>query len=305
MKTSYASVIVNPAAGAGKTGKAWPIIREVFSREGLQFEHAVTEGPGHAIELAVAAAGRGFETVVSVGGDGTVNEIVNGLHRSGAREKVSLGFVSTGTGSDYARTLGTSRDAAVACRRLMEPQTRNVDLGVVEFGTNGGRQERLFANFAGLGFDAEIVRRTTQQYKSLGSLMSYLLAAFGTLVSYRNKDVTIKIDGEETQHRICTVIMNNGRYGGGGMNTAPNAELDDGLFDVLIVGDISKPDFIFSLPRLYKGTHLTHRKIRLKQAREIEIASRNGPLPLQADGELLGEAPAKFRILPKALKVIV
>ena len=301
----YACVIVNPAAGAGKTGKAWPVIREVFSRQGLKFEHAVTEGPGHAMQLVAEAVGKGHETVVSVGGDGTIHEIVNGLHRAGAREKVLVGLVSTGTGSDYIRTVGTPRNYRDACARLMEPRTRCVDLGVVDYGTNGSRGQRIFVNFAGLGFDAEIVRRTKQQFKTLGGLPSYLLGAITTLATFRNKDIVLKIDGEATQHRVCTVIMNNGRYGGGGMNTAPNAELDDGLFDVLIVGDISKTDFIYSLPRLYRGTHLTHKKILLNRAREIEITSRNGHLPLQADGELLGEAPATFNILPKALKVIL
>ena len=305
MKNPYVNVIVNPAAGAGKTGRAWPHIRDIFTHQGLKFDHTITEGPGHAVELAGEAVGRGYETVVSVGGDGTINEVVNGLHQVGGRDHVRVGCISTGTGGDYARTLGVPKSIADACGRIIEPRTKAVDLGVVEFGSNGARQERLFANFAGMGFDAEIVRRTTQQFKSFGSLPSYLLGALSTLVSYRNRDVVVTIDGEDTEHRVCTVIMNNGRYGGGGMFTAPDAELDDGLFDVLIVGDLGKLDFLVSLPRIYRGTHLTHRKIQMKKAREVTVRSRNGRLHLQADGEWLGKIPATFKILPKALKVII
>ena len=187
---------------------------------------------------------------------------------------------------------------------MLQPRRLTVDLGMVEYASNGRTVERLFVNFAGMGFDAEIVRRTTQQFKALGSLPSYLLGLLATLVSYRNRDVSITIDGEAVDERVCTVIMNNGRYGGGGMLTAPDARVDDGYFDVLIIGDLSKPDLLWSLPRIYRGTHLTHPKVKLRKAREIEVRSAQ-PLHLQADGELLGQIPARFRVLPAILKVVV
>lgn len=300
----YAHVIVNPAAGAGKSGKKWPGIKDLFTTSGYRFEHSITEGPGHAVNLTREAVSRGFRTVVSVGGDGTVNEIINGLHDTGCLEDTALGVVSTGTGSDYIRTIGVPRDHREACLRLLEPATKKVDLGMMTYGTDGQRTERLFANFAGMGFDAEMVRRTTQQFKHLGALTSYLMGALTTLVTYRNPDVIIRIDGGETTQRVCTVVMNNGRYGGGGMFTAPTADIMDGLLDVLIVGDLSKPDFIKSLPSIYKGTHLNHRKVKLIKAREVEVRSVNGRIPLQADGELLGEVPATFRLMPAALNII-
>ena len=301
----FAKVIVNPVAGAGRTGREWPRIKGIFEGQGLRFEHDMTEAPGHAIELARRAAGNGYDMVVSVGGDGTINEVVNGLYASGNIKDATLGIVSTGTGSDYIRTVGIPRRSEDACRSLLSQKKRTVDLGVVEYTENGKKRERLFVNFAGFGFDAEIVRRTTRQFKALGSLPSYLLGVFATLVAYRNKDISLKIDGEELDKRVCTVIMNNGKYGGGGMLTAPDADLSDGLLDVLIVGDLSKPDLLRSLPRIYKGTHLTHPKVTLKKAREIEVSSRNGAMQLQADGELLGEVPARFRVLPSLLNVII
>ena len=304
MNSKYARVIVNPAAGAGKTGRLWPQIMGLFKKHGLRFEHDITEAPGHAIELARDAANKGYDMVVAVGGDGTIHEIVNGLYASGCIADALLGIVSTGTGSDYIRTIGIPRKYEDACKCLLQPKTRTVDLGVVEYAKNGGRAERLFVNFAGMGFDAEIVRRTTQQFKSLGALPSYLMGTLTTIIAYRNKDIFLKLDGEETERRVCTVIMNNGRYGGGGMFTAPNADIADGLFDVMIIDDVSKPDLLMSLPRIYKGTHLTHPKVTMKRAKEIEIRSKQ-KMQLQADGELLGEVPARVRILPAALNIIV
>lgn len=304
MSSTYAKVIVNPTAGAGKTARLWPHIMSLFQGQGLRFEHDITEAPGHAIELARAAAADGYNMVISVGGDGTINEIVNGLYAAGNIQDAMLGIVSTGTGGDYIRTIGIPRRYEEACRCFLEPKNLTVDLGVVEYASNGQRAERLFVNFAGMGFDAEIVRRTTQQFKALGSLPSYLAGLLVTLLAYRNKDISLTVDGETENRRVCTVVMNNGRYGGGGMLTAPDASINDGYFDVMIVGDLSKPDLLRSLPRIYKGTHLTHPKVTMKKAKEIEIRSAQ-PMQLQADGELLGQVPARFRILPSVLKVIV
>jgi diacylglycerol kinase (ATP) len=301
---SYARIIVNPVAGAGRTAREWPRIMSLFKGQGLNFEHDITEAPGHAVELARDATRNGYETIISVGGDGTLNEIANGLYQAGANKDMALGIVCTGTGSDYARTVGISRRYEEACLRISQPRKISVDLGVVEYSNNGNRTERVFVNFAGIGFDAEIVRRTTRNIKALGSTVSYLLGLFTTLVSYRNKRIKLIIDGEEMEREVCAVIANNGRYGGGGMFMAPDADLTDGLLDLLIIGDIGKVDLIRSLPRIYKGTHLTHRKVTMKKAREVEIASTH-PLSLQADGELLGDLPARFRIIPSALNIIV
>jgi diacylglycerol kinase (ATP) len=305
MSSSYTKVIVNPLAGAGRTRRMWPRIMGLFRANGLRFEHDITEAPGHAIELARAAAKDGYDTVVSVGGDGTLNEVVNGLYASGNIRDIALGIISTGTGSDYIRTVGVPRHYEDACRCLLTPQKRTFDLGVVEYTDKGSLKERLFVNFAGFGFDAEIVRRTTRQFKALGSLPAYLMGLLVTLVTYRNKDISLKVDGERLERRVCAVLMNNGKYGGGGMLAAPGADLADGWLDALIIGDMSKPDLLRSLPRIYKGTHLTHPKVTMKKAKEIEVVCRSGRMQLQADGELLGEVPARFRVLTSVLNVIV
>ena len=215
-----------------------------------------------------------------------------------------LGIISTGTGGDYVRTIGLPRRLEEVCRCLLKPRRRTVDVGVVEYCDGGETKKRLFVNFAGLGFDAEIARCTTQKFKAFGSTASYLMGLFNTLLFYRNAEISLIVDGEMADSRVCAVIMNNGKYGGGGMFTAPGADLADGLLDVLIIGDISKPDLLRSLPRIYRGTHLTHPKVTLKRAKEIEIQSAV-PLYLQADGELLGQVPARFSVLSSELNVVV
>ena len=300
---SYVKLIVNPAAGAGKAARKWPLIQGLLRSIGVRFEHELTEAPGHAVELAEAAVKQGYGRLVSVGGDGTVNEVVNGMYAAGNSD-VELGIISTGTGSDYVRTLGISRSYESACHFLLAPRKRSVDLGMLEYRRGDRSVKRLFVNFAGFGFDAEIVRRTTQGVKVLGSTASYLTGLFTSLACYRNSQVSLTLDGEVWQGKVCTVLMSNGRYGGGGMLTAPQADPADGLLDVVIVGDLSKPDLLRSLPRIYKGTHLTHAKVMLKRARTVAVSPAR-PLPLQADGELLGEVPVKVRVLPGALKIVV
>ena len=301
---SRARVIVNPVAGAGRTAKKWPQVMARLKSIGLRFEHDLTEAPGHAVELARSAVNKGYRLVVSVGGDGTIHEIVNGLHDTGSMADVWLSIISTGTGHDYIRTIGIPHDHVEACQCLTRPRKLTVDLGVVEYLAQGQAAKRLFVNFAGLGFDAEVVKATTQRFKSLGAWPSYLMGLLTTMVSHRGKQVSIKVDGEVEDRKVCLVLMGNGKYGGGGMLSTPDADIRDGCFDVLIIDDLSKPDLLWSLPRVYRGTHLTHPKVKVRRVKEIEVLPAE-PMPLQADGELLGEIPARFQVLPLALNLIV
>jgi YegS/Rv2252/BmrU family lipid kinase len=300
----FARLIVNPVAGAKRTAKKWPHIKSHLSSIGLRFEHDVTEARGHARELAKLAVSKGYEMIVSVGGDGTINEIVNGVYDAGDNTDVLLGIISTGTGSDYIRTIGLSPVYQEACQCLLNPKKLTVDVGVIEYMSNNQTVKRLFVNFAGLGFDVEIVKATTQKFKLLSATPAYLMGLLTTLISYQNKSVSLIADGDVLTEKICTILMSNGKFGGGGMCAAPDADLTDGLLDVLVVGDLSKPDLLWSLPKIYKGTHLTHPKVTSKRAREIELRSTEA-LSLQADGELLGELPARCYVLPSALSIAV
>ncbi len=300
----YARVIVNPAAGAGRTAKVWQQVSQRLKDAGLKFEHRVTEAPGHALELAKSAAKDGCELVVSVGGDGTVNEIVNGLYEAGSLGNTTLGIISTGTGSDYIRTIGIPRHYEEACQRLLGTRRLTVDLGMVEYTSKGQTLRRLFVNFAGLGLDAEIVRTTTQKYKALGSKASYLVGLLAAFLAYRNRKILLNVDGAAEERKVCTVIISNGKYGGGSMLVAPDADPADGLLDVIIIGNLGKPDLLHSLPRIYRGTHLTHPKVTSRKAKEVEIQSAQ-QVSVQADGELLGQAPARFQVKAAALRLAI
>lgn len=299
-----ARLIVNPAAGAGKTARKWPQIMGLLRSLGLRFDHDLTEAPGHAVELARAAVRKGYELVVSVGGDGTINEIVNGLYESGGIGEVTLGIISTGTGSDYIRTLGMPRHYADACQRLLSPSRLAVDLGVIEYSAGGQATSRVFVNFAGLGFDAEVVKTTTQRFKTFGAVPAYLMGLLTTFLTYSNRQVSLRVDGQVEDKKLCSIMMSNGRYGGGSMLIAPNADLADGLLDILMIEDLSKADLLWSLPRIYRGTHLSHPKVTMKRASEVEIKAGR-QMSIQADGELLGETPARFYVLPAALNVSI
>jgi diacylglycerol kinase (ATP) len=302
MQKTY--LIINPAAGAGRTLKLWPLINDCINNLGIQFESDKTNSPGHAIDLAYEAVKRGVKFIVAVGGDGTVSEIVNGINKANGLNEVRLGIISTGTGADFIRTIGIPRNYEEACKKLISTNTRKVDLGMVDCFKGGNAEKRLFVNFSGLGFDAEIVKATTQKYKALGKVSAYLLGLFTTLVSYQNKEVEIIIGDSREKKRICTVIMGNGKYGGGGMYTTPEAVIDDGLLDVLIIGDLSKPDLLNSLPMIYKGTHLKHPKVSLKKIKAVTIKP-SIQMSIQADGDIVGESPATFSIIEKKLCLVV
>ena len=301
---TYAKVIVNPSAGAGKTAKVWPDVLAALRRSKLDFDYDLTTARGQTTEIARMAAMQGYKLVVSVGGDGTANEVANGLFQSGCLDNVALGIVATGTGCDYIRTIGTPPDYREACQRLVSPKRLAVDLGIVEFINGGKAMSRIFLNSAGAGLDAEITRATKKQLKFLSPRLSYLSGLLWALLSYRNRDIWLRIDEEMEARKACMVLMSIGKFGGGGMLAAPDADPGDGLFDVMVVGDVAKPALIWALGRVYRGTHLTHSKVMTKRAREVEIRPVQ-PIAVQADGELLGEAPAKFKIMHAVLQVVV
>jgi diacylglycerol kinase (ATP) len=300
---SYVKLIVNPTAGAGKAAKIWPQIHNWLKNSGLSFDYELTEAPGHAVELAKAAVENGYEMVVSVGGDGTINEIVNGLYESGNIKDIMLGIISTGTGSDYIRSVGLPRHFKEACQLLMNPRKQFVDLGVTEYTINGRKAKRLFVNCAGLGLDAEIVKATTKRLKTLGGKSSYLVGLLTTFLLFHNINLSLILDGKKEDYKGCTILVCNGKYAGGNMLVAPHADPMDGFFDVMIIRELSKLDLLWSLPRIYRGTHLTHPKVTIKRVRDLYIDSTE-PISIQTDGELLGEAPAHFRVLPNVLSLV-
>jgi diacylglycerol kinase (ATP) len=297
-------LIVNPEAANGAVGKNWPRVRDFLQAEGARFDAVSTEEPGHATLLARQALDDGFRTIVAVGGDGTVNEVINGLVEEGTVDpEVVLGMIPWGTGADFARMLGIPRDYVEACRQLLRSEPRPVDLGKITCLREGREVERYFINAAGLGFDGEVSEIVNRFPKVLGGTITYLTCLFIGLVTYRNKNIELSFDGQPVRGRVNSVVVCNGCYFGGGMFIAPGAAFDDGLFHVVILGNLSRLEVVANVPRIYKGTHLTHPKVSHFSAREIHVEAQERML-LQAEGELIGEAPATFQIIPRALRVL-
>ena len=299
-------VIVNPVAANGAVGKRWPQMRDILRAEGGQLDASFTTGPNHATELAREALSAGYRTIVAVGGDGTLNEVVNGLVIEGMVDPmVNLGIIPGGTGSDSVRTLGIPHDYRAACHRLLHGKPDCIDLGLITCASQEQEIRRYFLNVAGLGFDGEVCERVNRSSKALGGTIPFLSSLCVKLLTYQNKTVEVTLDGQQRlQQKANSVFVCNGRYAGGSMRIGPNAALDDGLFDVVIIGDTGKVEIVANLPRIYRGTHLSHPKVDEYRAGEVRVKARERML-LQADGELIGEAPATFQIIPQALHVLV
>jgi YegS/Rv2252/BmrU family lipid kinase len=304
MPALQVKVIVNPVAGAYSTRRKWPIISRLLKHIGLSFDFEYTEGMGHAIELARAAASDGYRCLVAVGGDGTVNEVANGILYSTGATKTALGIISTGTGSDFIRSVGIPRDYPSACSALTSSRRLSIDVGVVEYQSKGQTLQRFFVNGAGVGFDAAVVEKTERLPKYFGGTIPYLAGVVTALLSYKNKSVVVNIEDETISGRVLSLVVANGGYLGGGMHIAPQAELNDNLLDVVMIGDIGKLELLKELPTVYKGTHINHPKVRMVKAKRITVDSPERML-VHADGELLGESPASFWVVPAALSIVV
>lgn len=298
--------IVNPVAAGGKTGDAWPAIEEELRSLDLSFDHRFTEAPNHATSLAREAVEEGYDMVVAVGGDGTVNEVVNGLMSPGSEKADAvLGVVIAGRGSDLARTIGIPADYAEACARLTGDRTMTVDLGLVEFSQEGERRERYFVNVGGGGFDGEVAVRANRAPDFMGGTIPYLSSLVTTLITYRNKAIELILDEREPMQMVVnSVIVANCQYAGGGMRVAPDADPSDGLFDVIVIGDVDKIEFLMTVPKVYDGTHITHPQVDTYRAKRVELRSEE-PLLLQVEGEVCGQTPLTFSIVPSALQIRV
>lgn len=302
MKTQ---LIINPIAGHGTMLRRWGQIETLLQAEHFACDAVFTERHEHGIELARRAVEAGYDLVVAVGGDGTLNEVVNGMMADGKplNPAAALGVITSGTGGDFARTAGISRDPLAAARQLARATTtRPIDLGEMILTREGKEARRYFANIAGMGFDAEVAERIETQGKYGGGTIPYLSTLISTISTYQNKDVDLAIDAQPVQGRMNSVIVCNGKFFGGGMMVSPNAVLDDALFHVILLGDLTTLDVLANTPKIYNGTHLTHPKISEYTARQVRVESKQRML-IQADGEFIGPGPATFRILPAALRL--
>ena len=293
-----AFVVVNPAAGGGRTARAWPTIAAELNRAGLAFESAWTTRRGHGSELARRAAGAGWPLVVAVGGDGTLNEIVNGVTDPRGTPLATTGAVLTGRGRDAHRNFDLAADWRRAARRLVEGADASFDLGAAEW-ADGTR--RYFVSAAGAGFDAAVARRAASR-GGFGTL-PYVLAIVEGLVAHRPIPATFSVDGGPAESApLTTVVVANGAWYGGGMKIAPPADPADGALDLVLIGALGRGELLRWLPAVYRGAHLASSKVGLRRIREAAIAGPS-PIPTHVDGEPAADTPVTFRVYPRALRL--
>ena len=293
---------MNPAAAGGTTGKRWPEIAHRAAQRGLDGDALISERPGQLTALAADAVAGGATRLIVVGGDGSVNEVVNGIADA---EGVELAVIPCGTGWDFVRTFDIPRDLDAAVDVALNGVVREIDLGVVTYRTWGGEDARsVFANVASAGISGAIAQRANESSKALGGKVSYYWATLSVFFGWQTGEMRVSVDGESRSGKMIDAVVCNGRYLGGGMMMCPEAEPDDGVFDVLLIGDVTKRDLLLVLPKTYKGNHLPHPRLELLRGKVVTVESAE-PLPIELDGEQPGTTPARFEVLPRALRLRV
>jgi YegS/Rv2252/BmrU family lipid kinase len=294
--------LVNPASDNGATGRRWPEIARLAAERGLIGDALLSEQQGHLTDLARDAAKGGARLLIAVGGDGTVNEIVNGI---AGLDAVELAIVHRGTGGDFGRTFEIPHKLEQALDVARSGATREIDLGRVALHTWAGpKMVRWFANIGSAGMSGAVAKRVNETGKALGGKLSYAWSTIAVFARWRNAQLTVTVDGEQRSGAMYDVIVANGRYFGGGMKICPEAEPADGLFDVLLIGDVTKRDLMLTLPKIYRGSHLPHPKAELLRGTTVTIEAPI-PLPVELDGEQPGTTPASFEVVPRSLRVRV
>jgi YegS/Rv2252/BmrU family lipid kinase len=302
MKSDRTFFLVNPASAAGSTGKRWPEIAHRAAARGLEGDALISDGPGRLGELAARAVAEGARLLVVVGGDGSVNEVVNGVVGTG---EVELAVIPRGTGWDFVRTFGIPRELDQAIDVALTGPVREIDAGAVTFRMWSGEEGRAhFANVGSAGISGAIARRANDSSKALGGKVSYYWSTLAVFFGWQTGVMRVSVDGEAREGRMIDAMVCNGRYLGGGMMMCPDAEPDDGLFDVMLIGDVTKRDLAFVLPKTYKGRHLPHPRLELLRGSVVTVDA-DEPLPLELDGEQPGTTPARFEVVPRALRLRV
>jgi diacylglycerol kinase (ATP) len=294
--------LVNPASANGKTAKRWPEIARAAYTAGLRGETVFSDAPGQLGDLAREAADDGARLLVVVGGDGTVHEVVQGI---AGRDGVELALIPRGTGWDFARTHKLTKHLGDALRTAKEGKARAFDLGRAHYADDDGAEASAwFANMASVGMSGAVAAKANSTTKALGSKTSYLLALGVVFARWQNVPLRVRVDAEERNALMEDAIVAVGRYLAGGMMITPEAEPDDGLFDVLLIGDLTKTELVRVMPKIYRGTHLPHPKGEVLRGSTVSIDA-DEPLPIQLDGEQPGTTPVRFEIVPAAIRLRV
>jgi YegS/Rv2252/BmrU family lipid kinase len=299
-------VILNPHAGSGKGKKDQAEIQHRLSKAGFHYELAVSEFPKHIIQLTGNAIASGFRKLIIAGGDGSLNEAVNGIFQQNvcAPEEITVGMIPVGTGNDWIKTFGISNYYKDAIKVLRNGKTMCQDIGRIRFTENGLQKTCYFANMAGFGFDALVAEKTNHlKNKGQKGIALYLQALGSSFWNYKTAKTHVIIDETEIDEFIFSVSIGIGKFNGGGMKQAPGAIPDNGLFEVTIIKKIGLFGILRNLTRLYSGEYVKDYRVSTFQAKKISIRSAHN-IAGEADGEILGDNKFEIDILSQKLSVI-
>jgi diacylglycerol kinase (ATP) len=305
LKASKAHIVINPFSSSGKTARRKSrIIEEISRRLGSTPDVHVTSKPLEATELTRLAIKQGAELVIAVGGDGTVHEVVNGFAEQGALLNTScqLGIIGSGTAQDVIRNFGLPSHMDAQISVVCGDTSRAVDIGKVEVADPQGTvREHFFLNECQQGIAAVVVQRFQSHHKWLGGFLGFGLTAVTSIAHHREQVITVEIDGKTVvSEPLLDVVVANGGYAGGGMNFAPGAVVDDGLFDVILIHKQSIPSRLVKFPRIYFGTHINLSWVSHFRGKNVSVSSAER-VPVESDGEFLGYLPCHIEMLPQSL----
>ena len=301
--------IVNPHSSNGKTEKIWQALIKRSADRSNRIVYESTHHSMHAASIASKALDSGYDTIVAVGGDGTVNEVLNGFYRNGLpiNRNARLGFLPSGTGGDLARTLGL---LDFSMEELIDElplcPVFKLDHGVASFhGADKSRVKRFFLNEASVGFSADTVRAVNRSTKLLGGKVSFLLGVLRCLIGYQNQSLEISIDGNSWYSGPAFLVaVSNGKYFGGSMKIAPHAKMTDGMFDIVLIKSLTRIEVIRNIGKIYAGEHLGLRQIVSTRGKSVRITSHH-PVPIEMDGEQPGTVEAHFEIVSKGVNFLI
>lgn len=300
-------IVVNPNAGSRRCEKDWPGILDLLLKEDMSFEYQLTEYRMHAVEITQKAILKGYRKIIVVGGDGTLNEVVNGVfsQKHVSSNEITIGMITVGTGNDWGRMFEIPHDYNKAIEVIKREKIFLQDGGMVSYQNGENGKNRYFINIAGIGFDAAVVEETNKMKDGgSGGTYAYLKSLVTSLIKYKPTRISIEIDGKKIENDVFSISIGICKYNGGGMMQLPDAVPNDGIFAITVINKIGRGDVIMSLPKLYNGKIGSHPKVSTFSGEKVLVNS-NPPIHLETDGESLGYTPLEFSIIPKSLRMIV
>jgi YegS/Rv2252/BmrU family lipid kinase len=290
-------VVVNPASGSGRSLRSWQSLAGALRLERVPFEAATSERPGHGEALAAAAVARGFRRLLAVGGDGTLHEVLNGAMRSPPADRLAFAVAPFGTGNDWARGRGVPREPLALARCLARGRLAPCDLGAIEFPADAASPPRYFINVAGAGIDAHVLATLPA---GRARRIAYLWGVVRALTSFRAPQFEVEAAERRERGRRLLVLAANGPFCGNGMRLAPGATPDDGLLDVVTVEPLPLLSALARLGRLFDGRVTEEPWVHAGRASAVEVRAEP-PAAVEADGQVVGRTPARFRAIPAAV----